>query len=138
VADNRFSRKQIVLDRMRKIPAAVRVEARRALDAEAQSLVDDIRPNVPVDDGPGGGELRDSLEWHRSPRGDRIAVVVTEGLNQQGDPTNRKARAVEHGRADMEAQPHFYPTYRATKRKRRNRVFRRVRDVIRSIWGKGS
>lgn len=135
--DNRFARKAIVLQRLRRLGPAIRAEARNALGDEAQFLVDQIRPNVPVDDGPGGGELRDSLEWHRNPRGDKIGVVITEGLGQEGDPKNRKARAVEFGRSDMAAQPHFYPTYRAHKRKMKNRVMRRVRAVIRSIWGKG-
>lgn len=119
---------------MRLIPPAVRAAARNGLDSEAAFLVEQIRPNVPKDEG----ELADSLEWHRNPRGDKISVVVTEGRNQEGDPAGRKARAVEFGRPDMEAQPHFFPTYRAHKRKMQNRIQKAVRTAIRRIWGTGA
>jgi HK97 gp10 family phage protein len=129
--DNRFARKGAVLQKLRRLPVAIRIEARKALDDEAKFLVDQIRPHIPREEG----ELADSLEWHRNPRGDKIGVIITEGRNQEGDPLDRKARAVEFGRPDMAAQPHFYPTYRAHKRKMANRVVRRVRKVIRAIWG---
>lgn len=129
MADNRFVRKQKVLSLMARIPADVRRVAREAVDEQAAYLVEQIRPAVPRDQG----DLADSLEWRRSPRIDRIGVVITEGAKD--DTQGRKARAVEFGRPDMEAQPHFFPTYRANKRKMRNAINRRIRAAIRKIWG---
>lgn len=117
---------------MRQIPEAVRAVAREALDEQAAYLVEQIRPNVPRDQG----DLADSLEWHRNPRLDRIGVVVTEGADDE--TRGRKARAVEFGRPDMEAQPHFFPTYRALKRRMQNAIQKRVRATIRRIWGSGT
>lgn len=131
MAENRFLQKQRVLGLMARIPAQVRSVAREAVDEQAAYLVEQIRPNVPRDEG----ELADSLEWHRNARMDKIGVVVTEGTKD--DTQGRKARAVEFGRPDMEAQPHFFPTYRAHKRKMQNAIQRRVRATIRRIWGSG-
>jgi hypothetical protein len=129
MADNRFIRKQKVLSLMARIPADVRRVAREAVDEQAAYLVEQIRPAVPRDHG----DLADSLEWRRSPRMDKIAVVITEGAKDE--TLGRKARAVEFGRPDMQAQPHFFPTYRANKRKMRNAINRRIRTAIRKIWG---
>jgi hypothetical protein len=129
MADNRFVRKQKVLALMARIPGDVRRVAREAVDEQAAFLVERIRPAVPREHG----DLADSLEWRRSPRMDKIGVIITEGAKD--DTQGRKARAVEFGRPDMEAQPHFFPTYRANKRKMRNAINRRIRAAIRNIWG---
>lgn len=131
MADNRFLRKQRVLSLMQRIPPAVRSVARDALDEQTVFLVEQIRPRVPKDEG----ELRESLNWRRNPRGDVIRNIITEGLNQEGDPGNHKAFAVEFGRPDMEPQPHFFPTYRANKRKMQNAIQKRIRATIARIWG---
>ncbi len=132
MAENRFLRKERVLALMAKLPAEVRAEARAAVDEQAAFLVEQIRPNVPRDHG----DLAESLEWHRNSKIEKLGVVITEGAND--DTQGRKARAVEFGRPDMEAQPHFFPTYRANKRKMQNAIQKRVRGRIRRIWGSGS
>lgn len=132
MANNRFAGRERALNRMRQIPVAVRSVAREAVDEQAAILVEQIRPNVPRDEG----DLADSLEWHRVARGDKISVAVTEGADDE--TRGRKARAVEFGRPDMDAQPHFFPTYRANKRKMQNGIQKRVRATIRRIWGSGS
>lgn len=138
--DNKFDRKAALLKRWDQIPKAVKEASRDKINEQAQFLVDQIRPLIPVDqeDTEHGGELRDSLEWHENERPEKIGVVVTEGLNQIGDPENRKGRANEFGRGGdnpMEARPHFYPTFRAHKKKMGNRVAAAGRKVIRAIWG---
>lgn len=143
MANHKFDRKEAFLKRWDQIPAAVQQAAIEQLDVNAQFLVDQIRPLVPVDyeDAEHGGELRDSLEWHRNNNDSgRVGVVVTEGLNQIGDPENRKGRANEFGRGGdnpMEARPHFFPTFRANKRKMANRVMAKARKEIRKFWGGG-
>lgn len=131
---NKFDRRERLLARMASIPDQVKQASERNLHAQAQFLVDQIKAVVPVDEG----DLRDSVEWHPNPSDEKIAVVITEGLGQENDPLNRKARALEFGRPDMDAQPHFFPTFRAWKKKINSRVLAAGRKVIREIWGKQS
>lgn len=131
MVNHRFIGRDRLIRRLRQLPVEARTAARDALDEQAAYLVEQIRPNVPRDEG----DLADSLEWHRSPSRARIRVIVTEGADD--DTRGRKARAVEFGRPDMEAQPHFFPTYRANKRKMQNAIQKRVREAIRRIWGGG-
>lgn len=131
MVNHRFIGRERLTRRLRQLPVEARIAARDSLDEQAAFLVEQIRPNVPRDEG----DLADSLEWHRSPSRARIRVVITEGAND--DTQGRKARAVEFGRPDMDAQPHFFPTYRANKRKMQNAIQKRVREAIRRIWGGG-
>ncbi len=122
---------------MARIPADVKVAVRDKLEDRAQFLVDTIKPNVPYDeDDRDGIHLRDSVEWHRNPREDKIGVIVTEGAND--GTLGRKARANEFGRGGdnpMQARPHFFPTYRALKKKINSAVMSAGRRAIRAIWG---
>ena len=129
MADNQFTNRKRAIARLRAIPPSVRAAARAELDVQAAFLVEQIRPNVPKEHG----DLAASLEWHRSPRRDKIVNVITEGRNQPGDDKGRKARAVEFGRPDMAAQPHFFPTYRANRKRMRAAVMRAVRAAIKKV-----
>lgn len=132
MVNHRFAGRDRLIRRMREIPVVARSAARDALDQQAAFLVEQIRPNVPKDEG----DLADSLEWHRSPSRARIRVVITEGAND--DTLGRKARANEFGRGGdnpMEARPHFFPPYRANKRKIQNAIQKAVRDAVRRVWG---
>lgn len=138
--ENTFDRKAKVLAIMDSIPQELRGVLEAKVDEQGEFLVNQIRPLIPVDedDKEHGGELRDSLEWHRNPNPAKIGVVVTEGLNQTGDPENRKGRANEFGRGGenpMEARPHFFPTFRANKKKISSRILSAARKKIRQIWG---
>lgn len=139
MANHRFTGRERLARRLRQLPVEARIAARDSLDEQAAYLTEQIRSAVPRDEG----DLAASVEWHRSPSRARIRVVITEGLGQEGDPKNRKAHAVEFGRPDssesgfMEPQPHFFPTYRANKRKMQNAIQKRVREAIRRMWGGG-
>lgn len=137
-ADNKFDRKAALLARLDKIPEAIKTATRAKLEEQGAFLVDQIKPAVPYDENDRDGiHLRDSVEWHPNPAPEKIGIIVTEGTN---DATlGRKARAVEFGRGGenpMEAQPHFFPTYRAWKKKINSRVLSAGRKVIRELWGK--
>lgn len=140
MGENTFDRKAKVLDLIGSIPTELREVIEPKLDEQGEFLVNQIKPLVPVDedDREHGGELRDSVEWHRNPNPTKIGIVVTEGLNQAGDPENRKGRANEFGRGGanpMEATPHFFPTFRANKKKMASRVMSAARKKIKQIWG---
>ncbi len=140
MVENRFQGKERAMKRLADMPVGIKEAVRDRLDIEGADLVEFIKPLVPISEDEIPGELRDSVEWHRTPRTDRIGVVVTEGYNQPNDPQNRKARAVEHGRGGakpMQAQPHFFPSYRARKKGIKSRVMSAGRKVIRSMWGGG-
>lgn len=140
MVENRFAGKERMLKRIADMPTAIKDAVRDRLDREGADLVEAIKPVVPVSQDDIPGQLRDSLEWHRTPRTDRIGVVVTEGYGIPTDPENRIARAVEFGRGGdrpMEAQPHFFPIYRSRKKGIRSRTMAAGRKVIRAMWGGG-
>lgn len=132
MADNKFDRKAIVLQRMARIPIEVKQAVRTELDVQAEKLVEAIRPNIPVDQG----DLQKSLAFRTNPRRDKIGVIVTEGADD--DTAGRKARAIEFGRPGAPAQPHFFPTYRAYKKKIQNALARSARNVVKRQWGGGA
>lgn len=113
--DNRFQNKAKLLARFQAIPKEIKGEVRVAMAQNRTELVDAIKARVPVDEG----DLRDTVRSYDASDDSRIRAVVVEGEGME-----TKARAQEFGRPDMEAQPHFFPTYREKKRKFRNRVAR--------------
>lgn len=132
---NTFDRKAKLLARMAAIPDAIKDPSRDKLYEQAEFLVEQIKPAVPYDqDDRDGIHLRDSVKWKPNPAPEKISVIVTEG--DDDDTNGRKARALEFGRPDMDAQPHFFPTYRAWKKKINSRVLSAGRKVIRQLWGK--
>jgi hypothetical protein len=131
MADNRFLNKQRAMQRMRAIPPAVRVAARQAVNYQAEGLAQAIRAAVPRDEG----DLADSIEAVPHLRGDKISAAVREGWDDE--TLGRKARAVEFGRGGenpMEPQPHFFPTFRALRRRMQAGIQRKVRAAIRRIY----
>lgn len=111
----------------RKLPREVRKATAVALDSAAEELTRSIRNRVPIDDG----DLRDSVKWRRgSIKGGRkeadLAVTVSEG-----DRKAFYAPFVEHGTQTAPAQPHFWPTWRASKRRLIGRIRRAQAKAIR-------
>lgn len=106
------------LDIFASLTRTGRIEAatQRALEAEAEKLVEAIRQAAPEDEG----DLRDSI---RQQPGDRpLSVTVTAG----GTPETTKTTAtgsfdqglmLEYGTSRSEAQPFFYPTIEAMRDK---------------------
>lgn len=113
--DNRFQNKAKLLARFAAIPKAIKGEVRVAMAQNRSELVDAIKARVPVDQG----DLVATVRSYDKSDDSRIRAVVIEGEGMEA-----KARAQEFGRPDMEAQPHFFPTYREKKRKFRNRLAR--------------
>jgi hypothetical protein len=134
MANNRFSGKREFNRRLMRLTPAMEAAAGAELGVQAGKLVQAIKPRVPKLEG----DLAASVESHKAPdRPGRIAYVVTEGAND--DTLGRKARANEFGRGGenpMEPQPHFFPTYRALKRRIQNAVQRKARAAARKEWGR--
>lgn len=117
---------------MREIPLAVRLEVVRQLEREAEKIVRLMRAFAPIDDG----VLRDSIGWTWGdvPKGaitvgriagnehDRIAITIYAG---GGDAFY--AWFQEFGTVNMQANPFFFPVWRAEKRRARNNIRAAVR-----------
>jgi hypothetical protein len=121
--------REALIARMRGIPAPVRIAARDALARERVLLEEQIRSAAPRDHG----DLAASVRSYDVSSGEKISAVVTAGETE--DPEKKyKARAIEFGRPDMEAQPFFFPTYRAFKRPMKARVSRAIKTALKKYW----
>jgi len=114
------------------MPKVAKAEIRKVLEVSAAEMVSLAKALAPVD----VGNLRDSI---RSEPGDHdLAVVVRAG----GELTTREVRAgsgedydyslaAEFGTIDTPEQPFFWPSYRAVKKRAKNRATRAVRKAAR-------
>jgi HK97 gp10 family phage protein len=85
------------------------------------------------------GALRDSITWTfgSAPAGSSFGggqrsanetrITITEGNMRV-----RYAPFVEFGTTSMQAQPHFYPGYRATRRRARTIIAANVRKAVKA------
>ena len=119
------------------MPRATKAEIRKVLEVSATEMVSLAKSLAPVD----SGDLRDSIR--SEPGRHDLAVVVRAG----GALTTVPARAgngefdysisVEHGTIDTPEQPFFWPSYRAVKKRAKNRATRAVRKAARRVIAGG-
>jgi HK97 gp10 family phage protein len=118
------------------IPAKVEAATKKAMEKGADELVGMMKRLVPVDQG----DLRDSVgwTWGDPPKG---AVVIAKsepdsrGLKitvYAGNVKAYYARWVEFGTVKMSAQPFFFPSYRAMRKRIKSRITREMKKAIRS------
>lgn len=112
----------------RALPRSVRKTTAVALDKSAAELTEIIKRAVPVDDG----DLRDSVKWRRGAPAKRgvirdrdLSVTVSEG-----DRKAFYAPFVEFGTKDQPGQPHFFPSYRANRKRLARRIKAAQRRAI--------
>lgn len=123
-----------------KLSPTIRRHVTEALRENAEELTEAIRRRVPVDDG----DLRDSVQWAKGlPKGKLSDGSVREAGAQAdlsvrvvaGDKRSFYAPFVEFGSRDTPAQPFFFPTYRALKRKLKARLSRAVGKAVKEVQG---
>lgn len=144
------------------VPNAVRQAAREALEAGADELVAEMRRLVPVESGalrasigwawgeaPAGAIYSDTVGGGDT-AGLRIVIYVggSEGTKRRqarnsGTRTSDQGRAgyfdsdnaryQEFGTSKMPANPFFWPSYRALKRRIKSRITRAINKAIRSL-----
>jgi len=137
-----------------KLPKAVADAARSAMEEGAQEIVEAMKRLVPVDQG----DLRDSINWcwGEPPKGSSGILSIGGkggGINGNkitifaGDDKAFYARFIEFGThphaqggqfpgtqsPGTRAQPFFYPTWRAYKRRAKSRISRKVNAAIKQI-----
>ncbi|TWH01447.1 HK97 gp10 family phage protein [Ochrobactrum sp. J50] len=135
--------KVIGLPKLRKkLEALVSVgrdEIRRAMETSADEIVALAKNLVPVDKG----DLKDSIgwTWGKAPKGAMtLGKVQSDGVDSEftitiyaGNSEAYYARWVEFGTQKMGAQPYFYPSYRALRRRSKSRVTRAVTKAIKKV-----
>ncbi|MGH6979039.1 MAG: HK97 gp10 family phage protein [Brevundimonas sp.] len=121
---------------LRSLPRKVRKATTTALDQSAEELTQIIKRAVPVDEG----DLRDSIRWKRGKGAvtSRGQVVQEAGLDPdltvrviEGDEKTGYVYPVEFGAADRPAQPHFYPSWRANRKRLARKIKAAQRKAIR-------
>lgn len=126
----------------KKLEALVSVgrdEIRRAMETSANEIVALAKNLVPVDKG----DLKDSIgwTWGKAPKGAMtLGKVQSDGVDSEftitiyaGNSDAYYAQWVEFGTQKMGAQPYFYPSYRALRRRSKSRVTRSVSKAIKKV-----
>lgn len=133
------------------MPRVAKEEIRSALEKSADEIVamaKNLAPSLKKPDtrkkNPRRpGELRDSIGWTygKAPKG-ALTLGEVRASQLAGDLTITifagnsdafYARWVEFGTQKMSAQPYFYPSYRANKRRTRSRVTRAINRAAKKV-----
>lgn len=121
--------------RLEAIPRRVKEAVKPALEKSGKELADGMRALAPEDEG----DLKRSVTYtmggqqtppYSQPGGSKTvpenAVVVTVGNTDVRYP-----HLVEYGTTKAQAQPYFWPTVRAKRKKITNRINRAIRKAVR-------
>lgn len=127
----------------RSIPDKVYNSVRDTLSSQADNIVAAMKRLVPVD----SGDLSASIKWcwGNAPKGTMtLGSVGRKPLRQGKDTTGLRisiyagggdewyAWLVEFGTAKMTAQPFFYPSFRAYKRRAKGAITRAVNKGVKA------
>ncbi|SCX88468.1 HK97-gp10 family putative phage morphogenesis protein [Paracoccus tibetensis] len=137
-----------------RLPGIAKATIRQKMAEAADEIVAMMRSLVPVLKEPDArrraGALRDSIgwTWGQAPKGSMV-IAAMKGAGAGGDLTitiyagSRDksrgpddafyARWVEFGTKNMPAQPYFYVSYRANKRRAGRKIRGAVRKAARSV-----
>ena len=130
--------------RMDKMPARIRLAAAAAMEQGADEMVAMMQRLVPVDDG----QLRASIgwTWGDAPAGSFTVTTIKGGRRAGTDVAalrltiyatakDEKGRPyaswVEFGTKRSAANPFFWPSYRALRKRVAGRIYRAIRKAIR-------
>lgn len=125
--------------KLARLPSVVKGAIRAALAESAEEIANLARSLVPVD----SGDLKKSIGWTygKAPRG--TITLATLAYSKSGDLTvtiyagNDEAfyaRWVEFGtKTGNPAQPFFFPSYRALRRRARSKVSRAINKAAKQV-----
>lgn len=124
------------LKAMQALPVQVRKELKTAIQKSANELADAQRRLAPVDDG----ELKKSIKVEYGTRKGRGGATVAgdpelTATVSAGDKDAFYAPFVEFGTSQpgSKAQPFFFPTYRALKKRIKGRLTRAMRKGLKNV-----
>lgn len=130
--------------KLRAVPQKIITAVKAQMEIYATELVAEMRMLVPVD----SGALRDSIgwTWGDAPKGsialasaaskiDGVFITIYVGTRDKklGDGDAFYARWQEFGTKNMPANPFFYVTWRANRRRVRSGISRAVRKALKTI-----
>ena len=119
------------------LPKAAQIAIRAAMEKQAEAIVDMAKRLVPV----ATGKLRDSIgwTWGKAPKGTMtIATVESTGGEMTltiyaGNSEAFYGRWVEFGTVNTPAQPYFYVSYRANRKKAKSAIRRAVTKSAKAV-----
>jgi len=121
------------------LPQAVKDKIRAGLSQSAEEIVNFAKGLVPI----ATGELRNSIGWTfgKAPRGS-IALAQTNAGDvtvtvYAGNDQAFYARWVEFGTQKTRAQPYFFVSYRALKKRSKSRVSRSINQAAKQVASGG-
>jgi hypothetical protein len=117
----KFSGKERLLARMKRLPPAVRAALIAQNAANAAELTETQKGFVRVDDG----DLRESIQHRDATDATRITQVVTAG-----GATAPHGWWVEAGTSEAAAYPFFWPAWRMKRRKFRRRMSMAAKKAV--------
>lgn len=121
---------------------AAKRAARAAIMPELEQAGRDLRVTMRVLAPHDTGALENSIAVtgpgettppYSQPGGSRPAGE-TEVLITAGNADVRYAHLVEYGTSDTDAQPFFWPAWRLSRKKMRDRIARRFRKALKDAW----
>lgn len=115
-----------VIDRLRRIPDAVRQAVGDQLLTEVNDLVEAQKRAAPVggEDDPNPGKFRDSIHSYPTPGRPLSYRVIADAKDPKGRNIGRNIEFGHHALDGtyVPARPSFFPTYRARKKGMRSRL----------------
>lgn len=126
--------------KLRRFPEAAREDIAKAMEQGAEEIVQLAKSLVPVDTG----ELRDSIgwTWGAAPAGSMTLGEVKGSGNLRitifaGNSEAFYARWQEFGTRNMPANPFFFVSYRALRRRVRGRITRSITKSAKRVAAGG-
>lgn len=123
------------------IPARVEAATRAAMEKSAEELVAMMKRLAPVDTG--DLQMSISWTWGKAPDG---AVVIAESSEDSrglkitvyaGSKQAFYVRWQEFGTSEMPANPFFFPSWRALRKRIKSRITREMKKAIKAEAGDG-
>lgn len=127
--------KEKLLRKLAALPNAVKKDIKAAIGKSADEMVALAKNLVPVD----SGALRDSIGWTfgQAPKGSmRLASATVSEFTvtiYAGNDDAFWARWVEFGTINTIAQPFFFPSYRALRKRARSRIARQTNKAMKQV-----
>lgn len=140
--------------KLQRMPEVAKAQIKTAMEKSADEIVAMARNLAPVLKEPDArrraGALRDSIgwTWGKAPQGaitlgkvasaslaGDLTITIYAGTRDKklGDLDAFYARWVEFGTQNMSAQPFFYPSYRANKKRAVSRLRRAVTKAAKEV-----
>lgn len=127
--------------KLKRLPQATKDQISEAIAQSAREIVDMAVNLVPVDSGDLAGSI--GWTWGKAPKGAMTLGVVKSSGSElvatvyAGDSEAFYARWVEFGTQKMTAQPFFYPSYRALRKRSKSRIKRAVTKAAKKVAAGG-